>query len=179
MLKDLRIAAGLGNPPSIFTTNSSESINAVVKRKVNFKETEWPQFNQELKELVNEMHEESIRALSGRGQYKLCKAYQHLLVHPSRWVKMTPEQRLEQVKRFQSAAVRPLPSAYQLQPSGSSSCASAKAKCVISVPAEESGIQSLAFETIHSIWVKVESYLKSEVDIVPAPGVNWLHRNHQ
>ena len=52
MLKDLRVSAGLGDPPSIFTTNSSESINAVVKRKVNFKETEWPQFNQELKQIV-------------------------------------------------------------------------------------------------------------------------------
>ena len=105
MLKDLRVSAGLGDPPSIFTTNSSESINAVVKRKVNFKETEWPQFNQELKQIVNEMHEESIRALSGRGQYRLSKPYLHLQVDPSKWAKMTSEQRREHVKRFESAAL--------------------------------------------------------------------------
>ena len=85
------------DPPSIFTTNSSESINAVVKRKVNFKETEWPQFNQELKQIVNEMHEESICALSGHGQYRLSKPYLHLQVDPSKWAKMTSEQRREHV----------------------------------------------------------------------------------
>ena len=106
MLKNLRVSARLGNPPSIFTTNGSESINALLKRKVSFTETEWPKFNQELKQIVNEMHEESIRSLSGRGQYKLCKAYQHLQVDPSKWVKMTTEQRKEHVKRFESAAVR-------------------------------------------------------------------------
>ena len=40
----------------------------------------------------------------------------------------------------------------------------------LSVSAEESGIHTLAFETIHSIWVKAEHYLKSERDIVPSPG---------
>ena len=29
-LKDLRTAAGLGSPPAMFTTNGSESINAVL-----------------------------------------------------------------------------------------------------------------------------------------------------
>lgn len=53
VLKDLRTAAGLGNPPSIFTTNSSESINAAMKRKVDFKQTEWPEFNRELKEIIS------------------------------------------------------------------------------------------------------------------------------
>lgn len=37
MRKDLRESAGLGSPPSIFTTNGSESLNAALKRKVNLK----------------------------------------------------------------------------------------------------------------------------------------------
>ena len=45
MRKDLREAFGLGSPPAQFTTNSSKSINAALKRKVNHKESEWPQFN--------------------------------------------------------------------------------------------------------------------------------------
>ena len=65
MLKDLRTTAGLGSPPAKFTTNRSESINAVVKRKVNFKETEWPEFNKQLRQIVTEQREETIRALSG------------------------------------------------------------------------------------------------------------------
>lgn len=35
--KDLREAAGLGSPPPIFTTNSSELLNAVLKSQVNHK----------------------------------------------------------------------------------------------------------------------------------------------
>lgn len=45
MLKDVRTSAGLGSPPAIFTTNASESLNAVIKRKVDYKATEWPEFN--------------------------------------------------------------------------------------------------------------------------------------
>ena len=86
MLNDLQTAAGLGNPPSKFTTNGSESINAVVKRKVNFKETEWPEFNNEMKQIVCGQREETIRALSGRGRYRLCKPYEHLKVDPLKWI---------------------------------------------------------------------------------------------
>ena len=83
MLKGLQILVGLGNPPAIFTTNlnelnSNESINVVVKQKINFKQTKWPEFNHKLKELVNRQREECIRALSGRGKYKLCTSYDHL-----------------------------------------------------------------------------------------------------
>ena len=58
MRKDLRESVGLGSPPRIFTTNVSESINAVMKHKVNYKESEWPQFNEELKQLVKQQREE-------------------------------------------------------------------------------------------------------------------------
>ena len=50
--KDLREASGLGSPPAQFTTNGSESINAALKRKVNHKESECPQFNENLKAYV-------------------------------------------------------------------------------------------------------------------------------
>ena len=37
MLKSVRRKAKLGDPPSHFTTNGSESINAVLKNKVDYK----------------------------------------------------------------------------------------------------------------------------------------------
>jgi len=52
MLKELRQDVGLGCPPGIFTTNASKSLNAALKRKVNYKETEWPDFNEAMKKLV-------------------------------------------------------------------------------------------------------------------------------
>ena len=55
MRKDVREKAGLGSPPSTFTTNASESINFVLKQKVDFKESEWPEFNEKVKVLVNRL----------------------------------------------------------------------------------------------------------------------------
>lgn len=40
MLRPIREESGLGNPPSIFTTNSSVNVNAVLKHKVNYKKND-------------------------------------------------------------------------------------------------------------------------------------------
>ena len=79
MRRDLREAAGLGSPPTIFTTNRSESVNAMLKKKVEYKQHEWPKFNEHLKQLKQAQRDEVIRSLSGRGQYRLCAQYGYLL----------------------------------------------------------------------------------------------------
>ena len=71
MQKDLRESTGLGSPPPTFTTNATESINAAIKRKVDFKESDWPKCNENMKDFVESQREEAIRALSGRGMYRL------------------------------------------------------------------------------------------------------------
>ena len=52
MRKDLRESAGLGSPPCQFTTNASESINAAIKREVEYNESAWPEFNQTMRRFV-------------------------------------------------------------------------------------------------------------------------------
>ena len=42
----------MGDPADIFITNASESLNAALKKKVNYKETERLQFNEAVKELI-------------------------------------------------------------------------------------------------------------------------------
>ena len=54
MLRPVREECGLGNPPEIFTTNSSESMNAALKRKVDFKKSELPHFIDKVREIVLE-----------------------------------------------------------------------------------------------------------------------------
>ena len=105
MLKDIRTSVGLGFPPAIYTTNACESLNAVIKRKVNYKETEWPEFNNQMKQLIDRERDEAIRALSGRGQYRLCKEYTSLQVGPFEWTKMTTDQRKKLVKKFDSVSL--------------------------------------------------------------------------
>ena len=80
MRKVVREAAGLGSPPEIFTTNASESVNALMKRTVNYKESEWPAFNQEIMQLAKQQREEVVQSLFGQGQYRLLPQYSHFSV---------------------------------------------------------------------------------------------------
>ena len=50
MRKNLHENVGLGSPLSCFTTNASESLNAAIKRKVNIKESDWPEFLEHMKQ---------------------------------------------------------------------------------------------------------------------------------
>ena len=44
MLRPVREEASLGSPPEAFYTNASESVNSVIKAKVQYKHSELPQF---------------------------------------------------------------------------------------------------------------------------------------
>ena len=105
MSRYVREAAGLGSPPETFT-NSVESVNSLLKQKVNYKESEWPAFNNQLKELVESQRQEVIRALSGRGEYRLCPEYHHLSVDINEWTRMRPQQRKDVVKAFDNASLK-------------------------------------------------------------------------
>ena len=174
MLKDLRTSVGLGSPPAIFTTNCSESINAVIKRKVDYKATEWPQFNNALKEIVEGQREEAIRSLSGRGRYRVCKGYKYMQVDPQKWATMSPEQRQDVIKQFDSAPVRPSRATTHSESvagtsSESGSTSSSRGK-LLWVDPEETGITSVPLATLKEIWAKAAEYASSTGDVVPAPG---------
>ena len=57
----IRENVGLGSPPTIFTTNASESINSVLKKQVGYKKTQWPEFVKEMKQLVDAQRSEIIQ----------------------------------------------------------------------------------------------------------------------
>ena len=59
--------AGLGDPPARFTTNASESMNALLKKKVNYKKNELPLFIDELKSVIEEQERELERAVINTG----------------------------------------------------------------------------------------------------------------
>ena len=77
MLKPIKEECGLGCPPEAFTTNASESLNAMLKRKLDYKRSELPAFIDKVKELVNEQQKELERAVIGRGKYRLKQLYQY------------------------------------------------------------------------------------------------------
>lgn len=106
MIGSVREEAGLGSPPQIFTTNASESLNAMLKRKVNYKKNELPQFVKYFKELIDEQERELERAVIGRGKYKFQKQFSHLEVAEDNWFRMSREQREKHLKKVAQTSLR-------------------------------------------------------------------------
>ena len=198
MLRCYRETVGLGSPPAAYTTNASESVNAVIKQHVQYKASRWPEFNEKLRKLINSKHEEIVRSLSGRGLYRLTVQYSHLAIEPELWLKMRPDQRTKAVKRFESSSLHTSKATsrrkllFSKDTSDSSSSAVARAQerqqqrtllqdqeqekqppqqqQVLSVSAEESGINFLPLITLQMMWQKAEKLLNSENAITNAPG---------
>ena len=91
----------MGCPPGPFTTNASESINAMLKRKVDYKRSELLTFVDKVKE----QQKEAEWAVIGRGNYKLKYQYHSLEVPESKWFVMTAQQRNTHLSKLQSAAL--------------------------------------------------------------------------
>ena len=166
MRKDIRESVHLGSPPEIFTTNASESINALMKRKVDYKESEWPHFNTQVREVVKQQQEEIVRALSGRGQFRLLPQFSHFSVSATSWTKMKPEQRREVISKFNKATLKSKISTIVITNSGGMSSSRKR----IAVSPESSGITKLTITTLQCMWEKAEVLMNSDNMITPAPG---------
>ena len=98
LLQCNRERAGLGDPPSQFTTNASVSVNALLKNKMDYKKIELSVFPNKLKEVIDEQERELEQAVIGRGKYEFYTDYQYLV---SDWfVKMSGVQREAHLKRL-------------------------------------------------------------------------------
>ena len=107
MTRQVSEQAGLGSPPQSFTTNASESVNAVMKVKVDYKRSELLEFIEKIRALVMEQQIEIEMAVVNQGKYKLKQTYRSLGVCQSEFYKMTREQRsrLSKFNRFTVAGV--------------------------------------------------------------------------
>ena len=105
MLLPLRESAGLGSPPSPFYTNASESLNSMLHEKVHYKKSEWPKFNEAMKELIKENYQLVELSVIDHGDFKFRPQYQHLVVSQRRWIQMTPKQRQHHLAKVSSTLV--------------------------------------------------------------------------
>ena len=76
MLRPLREAAGLGSPPSSYTTNANESMNAHIKQQVNFKANQLHLFCEKMRDLVLAQDKDIECAFTmDTGSYRLQEEY--------------------------------------------------------------------------------------------------------
>ena len=103
MPRPIREQAGLGRPPTQFTTNASESINAVLKRKVNYKRNELPVFLEKIKELIQEQDSEIEKAVIERGKYVINPEFKRFSKTEEEWfTRMKESDRVRHLQRFSS-----------------------------------------------------------------------------
>ena len=166
MLHSVQQECGLGCPSEPFNTNSSESINAVLKRKVNYKKSELPDFIDRIKEVIDEPQREGEQAIIGREKYKLRPQYSTLEVQEAKWFAMTVQQRQKHILAFHCAEVTSMVD--QLHDSFISSVKS-KTTCgmSLSISCEDFVKEvNIPLKCLEGIWV----YSNTDGAIVPAPG---------
>ena len=166
MLKPVREKAGLGSPPSYFSTNPSESVNAILKSKVNYKRSDLPVFVNKMKELVEQQKQELEQAVIDRGKYRLRLAYQSLQISEEKWFRMGINARNSSIKNFHG---------FLLSNSENSQLCSTlalpEAERVLSVDVDTvSANSSVPVSVYEGIWAKASFLISTDGAIAPAPG---------
>lgn len=143
-------------------TNASESVNNVMKRKVNYKRSDVNQFIQKLEEFANEQDHEVERAIIGRGKYCFSSGYEHLQVDETKWFKMSKPKREKHIKKVMSMCVADVASQKEMT---SAQCGS------LSTDIKSlSTSLSLPLSALEAISKKATELLSTEGAVVPAPG---------
>ena len=183
MLQSTRKEAGLGDPPELFTTNPTESMNAVLKNKVDYKKSELPEFLEKLKEVINEQEREIERAVINRSKYRLPPEFRSFEKTEEKWfLKMTVLQRqkhLEKLAKIQVAisqgvkrkvtAIEPTPTAKRPCTPADLPCCSRQVlaehpdKVILPVKVEEFSGQVLTpAPVLEAIWKKAADLLSEK-----------------
>jgi len=172
MLLPLRESAGLGSPPSPFYTNASESLNTMLHEKVHYKKSEWPKFNESMKELIKENYQLVELSVIDHGDFKFRPQYQHLVVSQRRWIQMTPKQRQHHLAKVSSTL---------LTESGGETVSVTDFCCKnltvaenpgrknLSLSVEDAGIQSLLKAVLDGIWNIAENLLTVPGQVIEGP----------
>ena len=93
MLRSVREAAGLGSLPEPFSTNASESVNALLKVKLDDKRSELPLFVKKMEELAQEQLQKFENAIIDRGKFRVKEKYRSLVVPEGKWFRMSKDAR--------------------------------------------------------------------------------------
>ena len=94
MGKEVRIAAGLGNPPNKFDNQRAESINNILKDSIGNQFVDQSAVHDMVYEnVVKPQESELVKAFYGSGEYKLVDSLGHFEVSNMRWKCMTEHQR--------------------------------------------------------------------------------------
>ena len=81
MIRPVRTEAGLGNPPTEFSTKDVEAANFMVKHGLHFDPQKPHAFIESVKDVIETQYRNEDRAVFGKGPYRLRKEFEHFLVN--------------------------------------------------------------------------------------------------
>ena len=94
VLPEVRRRAGLTNFLALFTTNSSESLNNVIKMEVDWKESKLPLLVEHLQSIGDCQNAELERAVISPGEWSFLSEYRDIMRSEAQWFShVTPEAR--------------------------------------------------------------------------------------
>lgn len=163
MLKNVRIAAGLGNPPNKWDNQRTESINNIIKESADNHVTDQATIHEILEtQVIQQQENEYIKAIYNMGEYRLAPEFQKFSVSPVAWSQKTPEQQREHVSKV-LGEVPVLPSLEQT-----------KITKRLSITVEESRLTSVAAGMLNQIWHEAEEILSRHKVIDLGEGVHCV-----
>lgn len=80
-------------------------MNAMLKRKTDYKQHELPVFIEKVRELIQEQNQEAERSVIVRGKYQLREQYRSFEVPESKWFVMKVQQRRKHLPKVHSTEV--------------------------------------------------------------------------
>ena len=179
VIRPVREAAGLGSPPIQFTTNVSETVNFILKSKVDYKKNELPQFVEKMRSLVCEQQDELQRAVYGRGKWKFRSAFRYLELSEAEWFSMLPVERKQYIStRVQNTFLedgQATGDVIDVEPAtvvpSTSADFTSEIRSGLSIDVKSfcHGID-IPFQSLQGIWSKAEELLSSSDNLTPAPG---------
>ena len=153
MIRPVWKEAGLGNPPTEFSTSDVEAANFMVKYGLHFDPQKPHVFIESVKDVIETQYRNGDRAVFRKGPYRLRKGFEHFLVNNVKWSSMTGVQRLNKVKEFQKADMRSRKDNLMITAPATPQCSA------FSVTVTESGITKPAIVILATMFEKANELL--------------------
>lgn len=100
MLKDVRTAAGLGDPPNKWSNQRTESLNNVIKEANKCQTSDQVAIHEVVEtKVIKQQESEYVKAIYNTGEYRLAPRYKRYSVSRLEWSRKTEEQRKAYVKK--------------------------------------------------------------------------------
>lgn len=165
MITPVRERAGLGCPPEMYTQNTSECCNSMVKRSIG-KKKEWAEFCNSLETTVQSQEKELVKAIHGMGEYRLSHDFKHLETEVAKWMKMSTEQCELHIRRCLSTPLEKL--SLKSHPTGPEAI-DGNGIFNLSISYHNCGITTLSHNNLQRMWSFASTILTKKDGVLALP----------